>query len=124
MTVRTLAAVLLGALLLVGGFLVLLAVRGDEEGANLAPPVTSAPSGTGAATPAQKPKLKNPEEKSMSPSLIRKAQARLTDLGYYRGEIDGGWSRELGRAVKTFQRDRNIRISGILNAETRAALDI
>lgn len=71
-----------------------------------------------------KPGLVNPGEDAMTPSLISKAQAKLGQEGFYEGAVDGEWNRELSRAIRDFQRSRGLRITGLLDGNTRAALAI
>lgn len=71
-----------------------------------------------------KPVLQDTTEDAMSPSLITKAQAKLKEEGHYAGAVDGTWSRDLNRAIKAYQHERGLRVTGILDAYTRAALGI
>jgi hypothetical protein len=50
------------------------------------------------------------------------AQGRLKDLGYFTGEIDGQSGPELEMAIRRFQVQQGLNVSGHLDAATRAAL--
>jgi Putative peptidoglycan binding domain len=50
------------------------------------------------------------------------AQARLANLGFYRGPVDGRPSLRLEEAIQAFQASRGIEPYGELDDETRAAL--
>jgi hypothetical protein len=49
-------------------------------------------------------------------------QARLKNLGYYRGDIDGSMSDALREAIRRFQGDRNLEVTGEPDAATRDAM--
>lgn len=51
-----------------------------------------------------------------------RAQARLRQLGYYRGPIDGDFGRGSRTALARFQRDRGLRPTGHLDRNTIRAL--
>ena len=53
---------------------------------------------------------------------IREIQMRLRDDGYYRGRLDGTIGPETRRALRDWQRDNGLQISGYIDSETFAAL--
>ncbi len=57
-------------------------------------------------------------------STIAAAQEQLAQEGYYRGEIDGVIGPVTNRAVARYQGDRGLPVSGVLTAETLAALGL
>ncbi|HYP26378.1 MAG TPA: peptidoglycan-binding protein [Blastocatellia bacterium] len=61
---------------------------------------------------------------SISSEEIRAAQAALAGRGYYRGPINGELSRATSRALRRFQRDNNLAVTGDLNQETARKLDV
>lgn len=54
---------------------------------------------------------------------VERVQARLKELGYYEGEIDGQFGPGTRTAVTLFQRENGLGADGIVGAETREALD-
>lgn len=57
-------------------------------------------------------------------STVAAAQERLAQEGYYRGEIDGVIGPVTQRAVARYQSNRGLPVSGVLTAETIAALGL
>ena len=55
-------------------------------------------------------------------STIRAIQMRLRDDGYYRGSLDGAIGPETRRALRNWQRDHNLDVSGYIDGNTYAAL--
>lgn len=55
-------------------------------------------------------------------STIRAIQMRLRDDGYYRGSLDGAIGPETRRALRDWQRDHNLDVSGYIDGNTYAAL--
>jgi hypothetical protein len=53
-----------------------------------------------------------------SPEEIRAAQVALTEHGYYTGPINGEMTRATSRALRRFQRDNRLAVTGALNPET------
>jgi len=53
---------------------------------------------------------------------IRAAQIELRRLGYYNGEIDGGWGSQTAAAVRRYQVAEHLAITGELNPQTRQKL--
>ncbi len=58
-----------------------------------------------------------------APALYR-AQARLARLGYYSGPIDGDFGPLTGRAIRRYQADYGLPITGRLDNRTRASLGV
>ncbi len=56
--------------------------------------------------------------------LYRRAQRKLTDIHLYTGAVDGTRNHAFVQSVERFQRSHNIRATGRLNSETKAALGI
>jgi hypothetical protein len=63
-------------------------------------------------------KLAHPEEK-MSTTEV---QRRLKDLGYYHASVDGKEGPKTAEAIKHFQMDRSLRITGYPDETTKSAL--
>jgi len=55
---------------------------------------------------------------------IRRAQVRLRDRGFYNGPINGEMTVATRNAIRDFQRDRNLTITGDLDARTAQELGI
>lgn len=55
-------------------------------------------------------------------SRVRRAQGILFDLKYYDGPLDGRFGIVLAKAVRRFQQDRDLPVTGDVNASTWAAL--
>ena len=58
-----------------------------------------------------------------APALYR-AQARLARLGYYRGAIDGDFGPMTSRAIRSYQADYGLPITGRLDDRTRSSLGV
>jgi peptidoglycan hydrolase-like protein with peptidoglycan-binding domain len=59
-----------------------------------------------------------------SPRGVQEVQARLRQLGFYHGAIDGVWGAETQSAISAFQQGRGLQPNGQLNPTTVAALGI
>jgi hypothetical protein len=57
------------------------------------------------------------------PALVR-AQARLARLGYYPGPIDGDFGPMTSRALRSYQIDYGLPVTGRLDSQTRASLGV
>lgn len=57
-------------------------------------------------------------------STVHKAQNRLTELGYNPGIADGLPGKNTEKAVKQFQRDNNLRVTGKLDGQTIRKLNL
>ena len=55
---------------------------------------------------------------------IRKAQQALKDKGLYTGPIDGAMNAETQKALRDFQQENNVKVTGTLNHATMAALGV
>jgi Putative peptidoglycan binding domain len=58
-----------------------------------------------------------------APTLFR-AQTRLARLGYYPGPIDGDFGPITSRAIRSYQADYGLPITGRLDRRTRASLGV
>lgn len=59
---------------------------------------------------------------STSSAAIKEYQGMLAKLGYYKGKIDGFRGDKTDTAIETFQRDKGLKIDGVVGPATRAAL--
>jgi hypothetical protein len=57
-------------------------------------------------------------------ALVEQAQKKLTELGYDPGPVDGLWGRKTEAAVKEFQKDNGLSITGKLDEETKVKLGL
>ena len=55
---------------------------------------------------------------------ILKIQRELKNKGFYSASIDGFWGSKTEEALKLFQKDNGIKVTGILDSETRKYLSI
>lgn len=55
-------------------------------------------------------------------AMLRDAQTSLVNLGYYNGKADGLMGPKTVRALKDFQKDKHLRVSGKLTKETYNAI--
>lgn len=55
---------------------------------------------------------------------LRIAQSKLSELGYYKGNIDGVLNKETFDALKNYQVDNNLSVSGKLDSQTTASLGV
>lgn len=56
--------------------------------------------------------------------VIREAQARLKSMGFYPGSVDGQWGSQTAAAVRRYQLDQGLKITGELNRQTMKSLGI
>jgi peptidoglycan hydrolase-like protein with peptidoglycan-binding domain len=61
-------------------------------------------------------------KKSRGDAQLRTAQTHLIHLGYYAGKADGMMGPKTKKAIKDFQRDQALRVTGTLTRETRETL--
>src|SRR5580698_8011249 len=61
-------------------------------------------------------------KKPRGDAQLRDAQKRLIQLGYYKGSADGLMGPKTKKALKGFQRDQGLRVTGTLTMETRVTL--
>ncbi|MBQ8654797.1 MAG: peptidoglycan-binding protein [Clostridia bacterium] len=55
-------------------------------------------------------------------ALVKKVQTRLTELGYYAGDVNGTYDKTTRAAVKTFQKKNGLTADGICGDETQKKL--
>jgi peptidoglycan hydrolase-like protein with peptidoglycan-binding domain len=61
----------------------------------------------------------------VAPEMVRQAQSKLRDTGYYKqSSVDGVWGAGTESAVQAFQRDHNLGVSGKLDMPTLQALNL
>ncbi|WP_331654420.1 peptidoglycan-binding protein [Aminipila sp.] len=61
---------------------------------------------------------------SNSTAIIKAAQQKLKDLGYYTSSVDGSFGTKSKDALKAFQKDYGLDIDGKLGPKSKAALGI
>jgi peptidoglycan hydrolase-like protein with peptidoglycan-binding domain len=59
---------------------------------------------------------------SYSGGIVSQTQRALRARGYYRGPIDGQFSDELADAIRAFQKNNRLRVSGVIDGQLLAAL--
>src|SRR5262249_21816841 len=59
-----------------------------------------------------------------SPEMVRRAQLALKDQGYYEGEADGVMNARTSAALRSYQREHNLQVTGDLDPPTAAKLRI
>jgi peptidoglycan hydrolase-like protein with peptidoglycan-binding domain len=60
----------------------------------------------------------------LAPSALRVVQERLHTAGLYNGAITGEWNEESQNALQRFQENRQLQVTGQLNAATASALGL
>lgn len=50
--------------------------------------------------------------------LVVWAQSRLAETGHYEGELNGRYTREMSLAVRRFQSDNSLRVTGVIDRRT------
>jgi peptidoglycan hydrolase-like protein with peptidoglycan-binding domain len=55
-------------------------------------------------------------------ALVLWAQSKLTEHGHYAGPLDGRYGRDVTLAVRVFQQDHNLAITGVIDRKTWNAL--
>ena len=73
--------------------------------------------GSGMARAAQEPA-------PLAPRFVREAQRTLRELGYQPGPVDGVVGPKMKDALAKYQRSERIQVTGRLDSETMARLDI
>ena len=77
-----------------------------------------APTSERPQTPAHKPTaMVEPDARESKPVDIKAAQRALLELGYYQASVDGVAGPKTEAAVRAFQKDRKLQITGDLNRE-------
>ncbi len=61
---------------------------------------------------------------TLSRSAVRNVQARLRALGFYRGQVDGGWGAGTQTAIERFQQGRGLQPTGQINPVTAQAMGL
>lgn len=61
---------------------------------------------------------------SSAKNEIKKAQEKLNDLGYNCGTPDGIIGSKTKKAIKSFQKDNDLKVTGTLNSETKKKLGL
>ena len=63
-----------------------------------------------------------PSANAVTPDQVRAVQARLRELGFYRGSLDGVWGPDTQQAIARFQQSRGLEANSQLNPATLSAL--
>ena len=104
----------------------------SKKAAAVAPKSTAAP----AVAPVQaKPKdtthtakvkaaPRHPDATTATADQMKKAQQALADKGLYKGKVTGRTNAAFRAAVKQYQKDNQLKVTGRLNQETLAKLNI
>jgi peptidoglycan hydrolase-like protein with peptidoglycan-binding domain len=50
--------------------------------------------------------------------LVMWAQSKLMDSGHYEGDLDGRYDREVTLAVRQFQQDNGLKVTGVIDRRT------
>lgn len=75
--------------------------------------------------PAEEPPAETePDLPLTSPEMIRKAQAKLKEQGYYEGQSDGLMSARTSAALKTYQREHRLPETGELDQQSANSLGL
>lgn len=64
------------------------------------------------------------ESEAVTKSMLLEVQSELKKMGYYTGAIDGIYGPESAKAVRAFQKDRSLPVSGKVDLATLDALGI
>lgn len=105
---------------------------GTETGSEPGPPVTTTTTTTTPPTTAPPPPTTPEPTVPPAPDVLRRGasgaavsdlEARLAELGYWTGEVDGTFDAETHHAVVALQKAAGIGRDGVVGPETRAALD-
>jgi peptidoglycan hydrolase-like protein with peptidoglycan-binding domain len=65
-----------------------------------------------------------PPAENLQPASVRAVQARLRDLGFYTGAVDGVWGQSTQSAVGQFQANRGLQPNGVLSTPTVTAMGL
>ncbi len=63
------------------------------------------------------------QEEGRSARELRSAQRKLKDLGLYQGRVSGEMNRATRGALRAFQRERRLPVTGKLNEQTKNSLE-
>jgi len=58
------------------------------------------------------------------PDIVEMLQERLYQRGYYHGPMDGNWDRRTAKALRRYQQDYDLPVTGDLNPQTARNLGI
>jgi peptidoglycan hydrolase-like protein with peptidoglycan-binding domain len=61
---------------------------------------------------------------ALSQDMVRQVQTRLQQAGAYNGGIDGIWGPQTEAAVRSYQQQRNLNVTGQLDGDTLASLNL
>ncbi len=64
------------------------------------------------------------QEITLDRKTVRQVQAKLKELGYKPGSVDGAWGKKTETALKKFQEDVGISVTGKLDEETQEKLGL
>jgi peptidoglycan hydrolase-like protein with peptidoglycan-binding domain len=67
--------------------------------------------------------MKEQSGKDQPDAFVMQMQADLTALGYYTGEVDGYYGPDTEAAVKAFQKDHGLKVTGKFDEATVNAID-
>jgi peptidoglycan hydrolase-like protein with peptidoglycan-binding domain len=76
------------------------------------------------AAPDQPQEGRQLQERRLTPAETRNLQARLGQLGYYRGPVDGIWGPGMQSALQRFQQSSGLQVSGRLNRQSVTAMGL
>jgi peptidoglycan hydrolase-like protein with peptidoglycan-binding domain len=65
-----------------------------------------------------------PEQVRLTPDLIRAAQQKLNNEGYKSGTADGKWGPVTAGAVRQYQQDKGLKVTGTLDESTLSHLNV
>ncbi len=74
------------------------------------------------AAPSQTPPAK--QKVHVTPSVVRAAQQKLDDAGYQSGTPDGKMGPKTRAAIRKYQQDQNLAVTGSLDESTLSKLDV
>jgi peptidoglycan hydrolase-like protein with peptidoglycan-binding domain len=97
------------------------AMLGLDPGALMATAQPMTPA-VAAAAPVAAPVV--PPSDQLRPGSVRAVQARLSALGFYRGNVDGIWGQSTQTAIQSFQQGRGLQPNGQLNPATVSAMGL
>ncbi|HEY7029518.1 MAG TPA: peptidoglycan-binding domain-containing protein [Gemmatimonadales bacterium] len=91
---------------------------GTLNAQSTAAPAAAAPTTHAAATTSSTKKHEQPSKEQ-----ITMAQQNLTKAGLYKGKADGKWNDELSSAIKKYQTQNKLKVTGKLDEETLKKLE-
>jgi len=63
-----------------------------------------------------------PMDSSATPADRSAIQTRLRDAGFYHGPVDGKWGKQTEAALRAYQKDRKLDVTGKMNPDTHSKL--